>query len=138
MENFSQSAPVNMAPTGIATFAKCPICPDIRQIQADIAVIGAPCDMAIQGRPCARLGPRGIRTQSTRFRFSPQGSYDPERDDYYLSTEKWSVMDWSSPRATGMEMEWSPPSTTGRQPRLRSRRTAASMLPKVCSRSPGT
>ena len=47
MENFSQSAPVNMAPTGIATFAKCPICPDIRQIQADIAVIGAPCDMAI-------------------------------------------------------------------------------------------
>ena len=42
MENFSQSAPVNMAPTGIATFAKCPICPDIRQIQADIAVIGAP------------------------------------------------------------------------------------------------
>ena len=93
MENFSQSAPVNMAPTGIATFAKCPICPDIRQIQADIAVIGAPCDMAIQGRPGARLGPRGIRTQSTRFRFSPQGSYDPERDDYYLSTEKWSVMD---------------------------------------------
>ena len=74
MENFSQSAPVNMAPTGIATFAKCPICPDIRQIQADIAVIGAPCDMAIQGRPGARLGPRGIRTQSTRFRFSPQGS----------------------------------------------------------------
>ena len=93
MENFSQSAPVNVAPTGIATFAKCPICPDIRQIQADIAVIGAPCDMAIQGRPGARLGPRGIRTQSTRFRFSPQGSYDPERDDYYLSTEKWSVMD---------------------------------------------
>ena len=39
MENFSQSAPVNMAPTGIATFAKCPICPDIRQIQADIAAV---------------------------------------------------------------------------------------------------
>lgn len=58
MENFSQSAPVNMAPTGIATFAKCPICPDIRQIQADIAVIGAPCDMAIQGGP-APAGPPG-------------------------------------------------------------------------------
>lgn len=57
MENFSQSAPVNMAPTGIATFAKCPICPDIRQIQADIAVIGAPCDMAIQGRPGAGWAP---------------------------------------------------------------------------------
>lgn len=59
MENFSQSAPVNMAPTGIATFAKCPICPDIRQIQADIAVIGAPCDMAIQGRPRRPAGPPG-------------------------------------------------------------------------------
>lgn len=57
MENFSQSAPVNMAPTGIATFAKCPICPDIRQIQADIAVIGAPCDMAIQGRPAPGWAP---------------------------------------------------------------------------------
>ena len=56
----------------------------------------------------------------------------------YKSAVTWKGPDWSSPRATGMEMEWSPPSTTGRQPRLRSRRTAASMLPKVCSRSPGT
>ena len=72
MENFSQSAPVNMAPTGIATFAKCPICPDIRQIQADIAVIGAPCDMAIQGRPGARLGPRAYVPSPPAFASVPR------------------------------------------------------------------
>lgn len=93
MDNFSRHVPVNMAPSGIVTFAKCPICTDIREIQADIAIIGAPCDMAIQGRSGARLGPRGIRTQSTRFRFTPQGFYDPERDEYYLSTDKWTVLD---------------------------------------------
>lgn len=34
-----QDAPLNMAPTGIATFAKVPICYDIHHV-ADIAVLG--------------------------------------------------------------------------------------------------
>lgn len=82
-----------MAPTGIATFAKCPICMDLDELDADIAIIGAPCNIAIQGRSGARLGPRGIRLQSTRFQYTKEGYYDPERDDFYLSTEKWTIVD---------------------------------------------
>jgi len=49
MNNFSTKTPVNMAPTGIASFAKCAICTDIRNVNADIAILGAPFDLAIQG-----------------------------------------------------------------------------------------
>ena len=63
-----QDAPLNMAPTGIATFAKVPICYDIHHANADIAILGAPFDLAIQGKTGCRLGPRGIRNASTRFR----------------------------------------------------------------------
>ena len=43
-----QDAPLNMAPTGIATFAKVPICYDIHHANADIAILGAPFDLAKQ------------------------------------------------------------------------------------------
>lgn len=69
MDTFTiQDAPLNMAPTGIATFAKVPICYDLRQANADVAILGAPFDMCIQGKTGCRLGPRGIRNASTRFR----------------------------------------------------------------------
>jgi agmatinase len=93
MSNFSLTEPVNLAPTGIASFAKSPICADLDNLVADIAILGAPCDISIQGRSGARLGPRGIRLQSTRFSYSPEGSYDPERDDFYISTKRWRVVD---------------------------------------------
>lgn len=93
MNNFSTKTPVNMAPTGIATYAKSPLCMDIREVDADIAIIGAPFDLAIQGKTGARLGPRGIRIGSTRFSFKPGGSYDPERDDMYLDTNRWRIVD---------------------------------------------
>jgi agmatinase len=93
MSNFSLKEPVNLASTGIASFAKTAICTNLDDLVADIAVIGAPCDISIQGRSGARLGPRGIRLQSTRFSYSPEGSYDPERDDFYLSTKQWCVVD---------------------------------------------
>ncbi len=93
MSNFSLKEPVNLAITGIASFAKSPICTNLEELVADIAIIGAPCDISIQGRSGARLGPRGIRLQSTRFSYTPEGSYDPERDDFYISTKKWRVVD---------------------------------------------
>lgn len=93
MSNFSLKEPVNLAPTGIASFAKAPICTNLDELVADIAILGAPCDISIQGRSGARLGPRGIRTQSTRFSYSPDGSYDPERDDFYVSTRRWRIVD---------------------------------------------
>lgn len=93
INNFSTNTAVNMAPTGIATFAKTPMCTDINMFDGDIAIIGAPCDIAIQGKSGTRLGPRGIRLQSTRFKYTPMGSYDWERDVYYLSTERWKIYD---------------------------------------------
>ena len=57
MDNFSLQKPLNMAPTGIATFAKTDLAPDIYNLNADIAILGAPFDLAIQGRTGCRLGP---------------------------------------------------------------------------------
>ena len=93
MNNFSTKTPFNGAVTGIATFAKTELCMDIRNCNADIAVIGAPFDLAIQGRSGTRLGPRGIRIGSTRFSFKPGGSYDPERDAMYMDADLWKVVD---------------------------------------------
>lgn len=93
MNNFTLKNPVNLAPTGIATFAKTNICLNLEELDADIAIIGAPCDLAIQGKSGARLGPRGIRLGSTRFSFKSGGSYDPERDMYYLDADKWRIVD---------------------------------------------
>ena len=43
MDTFTvQDAPLNMAPTGIATFAKVPICYDLHNANADVAILGAP------------------------------------------------------------------------------------------------
>lgn len=93
MNNFSTGTPVNMAPTGIASFAKCPLCLDLRHAEADIAILGAPFDLAIQGKSGTRLGPRGIRTASTRFSYKPGGSYDPERNKMYLDSARWRIVD---------------------------------------------
>lgn len=93
MNNFSIHSPLNLAPTGIASFAKCAICPDLRDVQADIAILGAPFDLAIQGRSGARLGPRGIRVGSTRFSYKPGGTYDFERNQMYMDSDRWRVVD---------------------------------------------
>ncbi|MCH3913777.1 MAG: agmatinase [Acidaminococcaceae bacterium] len=93
MENFSLKKSLNMSPTGIASFAKSEICVNINDAQADIAVLGAPFDMDIQGRSGCRMGPRGIREGSTRFGFKPGGTYNFERDTFYMDADKWKVID---------------------------------------------
>ena len=93
MDNFSTKKPVNLAPTGIASFAKSPLCLDLRRADADIAILGAPFDLAIQGRTGTRLGPRGIRVASTRFSYKSGGSYDPERGQMYLDSDRWKIVD---------------------------------------------
>lgn len=93
MGNFSTMQALNMSPTGIATFAKTHYCEDLRTTTADIAIIGAPFDLAIQGKTGCRLGPRGIRLASTRFSFKPGGNYDPERKTFFLDSNKWKVED---------------------------------------------
>ena len=93
MDNYSLQKPLNMAPTGIATFAKSALATDIYHLNADVAVLGAPFDLAIQGRTGCRLGPRGIRLGSTRFTYKKGGTYDSERKQYYMDARRWHVVD---------------------------------------------
>ena len=93
MDNFSLRKPLNMAPTGIATFAKTELATDMYHVKGDIAVLGAPFDLAIQGRTGCRLGPRGIRLGSTRFSYKKGGTYDSERQEFYMDANRWKVVD---------------------------------------------
>jgi len=56
---------VNLAFTGIASFAKAPVCADLGCLRADVAVLGIPWDEGVSYRPGARFGPRAIREAST-------------------------------------------------------------------------
>ena len=93
MNNISTGTPLNATPTGIMSFDKYPICTDLSQLDADIAIVGAPCDLSIQGRTGARFGPRGIRFGSIWNRPSDAGRYDPVKDEYYLARDKWRIVD---------------------------------------------
>ena len=53
--------------TGITSFCKLPICEDLNQFSADVAIIGAPFDLGTQYRSGARMGPRGIRNASAIY-----------------------------------------------------------------------
>jgi len=64
---------VNLPFTGIATFGKFPMCTEIDQLSADIAIFGVPWDEGIGFRPGCRMGPRAIRDFSTRFAFGERG-----------------------------------------------------------------
>ena len=79
--------------TGICSFAKQPICADLDQLDADVAIFGAPVDMGNTYRPGARFGPRAIREASTLYAFGPDGAYAPEDDKYHLSRESVRIVD---------------------------------------------
>ena len=72
---------------GIATFGKRPYVGDWSQIDADVAVLGAPLDMGTQYRAGARFGPRSVREGSTLFSFGHAGAYDHEDDCTYLGAD---------------------------------------------------
>ena len=69
---------------GIPTFGKRPYVSDWSQIDADVAILGAPFDAGTQWRPGARFGPRAVREASTLFSFGHAGAYDHEDDAIYL------------------------------------------------------
>jgi agmatinase len=78
---------------GICSFGKRPICTDWDNIQADVAVLGAPLDMGTQFRAGARFGPRAIREASTLFSFGHGGSFDHEDDVVYLPGDQVRIVD---------------------------------------------
>ena len=79
--------------SGICSFAKQPICTDLDQLDADVAILGAPLDMGTMYRFGARFGPRAIREASTLYAFGPEGAYSPEDDQYHLSRESVRIVD---------------------------------------------
>jgi len=83
---------LNLPFIGIASFSKWPICTDLSQLEADVAVIGMPYDQSTQYRSGTRFGPRGIRDGSTIYGFGAGGTYDPERDEMYLD-DRWRLVD---------------------------------------------
>lgn len=74
----------NMPITGIASFAKYPICTDLNTMDADIAVLGVPYDVGVGFLSGTRFGPRRIREVSTHYARGDAGFYDPERDEVFL------------------------------------------------------
>lgn len=74
----------NMPITGIASFAKYPICNDINELEADIAVLGVPYDTGVGFLSGCRFGPRRIREISTHYARGDAGFYDPELDEVLL------------------------------------------------------
>lgn len=91
--NSYDSGRLNLPFVGICTFGKSPYQPDWDQIDADVAILGAPFDFGTQWRAGARFGPRGIREASTLFSFGHGGAYDHEDDVTYLPAEKVRVLD---------------------------------------------
>ena len=81
------SGRLNLPFVGFATFGKRPICEDWDEIDADVAILGAPFDFGTQYRAGARFGPRSIREASTLFSFGHAGAYDHEDDATYLPAD---------------------------------------------------
>jgi len=78
---------LNLPFTGICSFGKYPICTDINELDAEIAVIGVPYDMGTQWKSGTRMGPRGMREGSTLYSFGLEGAYDIEKDITYLGPD---------------------------------------------------
>jgi agmatinase len=88
-----ESGRLNLPFVGICTFGKSPLCLDWDEIDADVAVMGAPFDFGTQWRSGARFGPRGIREASTLFAFGHGGAYDHEDDVTYLPANQVRMVD---------------------------------------------
>ena len=93
MANNYDEGRLNLPVVGICTFGKYPYVSDWDQINADVAVMGAPFDFGSQFRTGSRMGPRGIREASTLFSFGHAGAYDFEDDITYLPSDSTRIVD---------------------------------------------
>ena len=75
----------NLPITGIASFAKYPICTDLEALDADICVMGIPYDQSTPYLTGSKFGPRRIREVSCHYARGDAGFWDPERGEQYLA-----------------------------------------------------
>ena len=92
-DNTYDQGRLNLPFVGICTFGKYPYLEDWDNINADVAIMGAPFDFGSQFRSGARMGPRGIREASTLFSFGHGGAYDHEDDITYLPSDSTKIVD---------------------------------------------
>jgi agmatinase len=81
---------LNLPFTGIVTFLRAPVCSDLAQLDADIAILGIPTDEGTPWLPGSRLAPRAIREMSMRFASfgaTGYGWYDLDEDRRFLDRE---------------------------------------------------
>ncbi|MCP4328201.1 MAG: arginase [Alphaproteobacteria bacterium] len=71
---------------GIPSFLRAPICTNVDELDAAIAVIGVPTDEGSPFMAGSRFGPRALREHSLRFAMG-HGYYDPETSEEYLVPE---------------------------------------------------
>jgi len=84
MTNTYDKGRLNLPFVGIATFGKRPYAENLADLNADVAIIGAPFDAGTQWRSGARFGPKAVRDASMLFSFGHAGAYDHEDDLTYL------------------------------------------------------
>lgn len=78
---------------GINSFMKKPICNDLNELDAHVAIIGVPYDMGTQYRSGTKSGPEAIREGSKLIAYTnDDGIYDHEKDDMYLHS-RWKIVD---------------------------------------------
>jgi len=82
-DNESEKGVLNLPFTGICSFGKYPICTNLDELDADLAIIGMPFE-ATQWRSGSKFGPRGLRDASTLFSFGLNGVYDQVNDEMIL------------------------------------------------------
>ena len=82
----------NLPITGIASFAKYPICTDLDKLEADVCIMGIPYDAGAPYLSGAKFGPRRIREVSCHYARGDVGFYDPERREQYCAAP-WRIVD---------------------------------------------
>ncbi len=77
---------------GVRTFVAAPYVPRCENLQADIAILGAPFDEGTWGWPGERYGPRDIREGSQDYKQHDlkDGFYYLDRDQYILKGKRWA------------------------------------------------
>ena len=83
---FGSEPRLNLAFSGITTFLRAPICSDLEQLDADMAILGIPFDEGTTWMPGSRLGPRRIREMAMRFasQGASAGYFDLDDSKRYL------------------------------------------------------
>ena len=83
---------LNLPFTGLVSFLRAPVCANLDELDADIAILGVPSDEGSPWKPGARFAPRMIRELSVKYAgYGPvqnqAGYYDIEEDRRFLEYE---------------------------------------------------